>query len=908
MGTKGSGGGGDQITPIVVYRMSLHMGICAGPVDELRAIYVGEKLAWSGNYTTNADFNIFNPELFGGLRKEGGVAGNVSWLAGGPAQVMDDYHAGLLGRTSATCPGFRGTSSLFFTTDNGYGFPGNTGSGFFFSGYDYGFAGFYWSANQPSLKTIWTKVTRIAKGLSSGTARIANPTVTDNPDTNPAHIIYECLTNTDWGMGAPSDIINVTSFEACATTLFGENFGLSMLWTRQAEIEKFVNEILDHIQATLYIDPQTGLYTLKLLREDFDVDTLQVFSPDNCQLTNYQTKAWGETVNEIVVTWTNPVTEEAETVSVQDIANIAMQGGQIVSDSRNYYGVRTADLAARLGGRDLRAASAPVKSAELLVNRKGWNLVPGEAMILHWPEHSIDALVMRVMDVDYGKPGEMNIKVTVLEDIFKAGVFIQPQQTQWIDPSEAPAAMAHVLPLTLPAFMTANVMTGAQLAALQYPEVRVGVLAAQAGTDTGSFELESQVTREDMTTFWRGEGRLLLVGYAVLIAPFAAEATTTTFLPASVNAWQPPTDGYLIIGDDAETVVEIARLRIFNGVTGWTIDRGVFDTVPKAWPIGTPVWYVSPVARVTDPNTRAGGDVVNYKLLTRTSKGLLAEADAPVETVTLTDRPWRPNRPGNVKVATVAFGEYDALLVSSMAVTWGNRNRLLEDVVILKWADGTVTPEVGQTTTITLMNADDRSVVSTINGLAGTSYALAKSAFGTGVVEGILRVTAKRDGLESLQGQEIRVKVRPFLFTDLVDGQPSYVGQAGKFVRVNAAGTGLVFIVAPSIQIGTYQDAVLDVSQILTRYVAVAAFQLKANLAGCQVNVGTAATNPTTLSVKKNGTTVGTIIITVSTPAFATTGGTAVSFAAGDILELSGPASPDGTLSKLAVVLIGPKV
>lgn len=190
-------------------------------------------------------------------------------------------------------------------------------------------------------------------------------------NANPSHMIYESLTSTDWGMGSPSSGINVTSFQNAATTLFNEGFGLSMMWTRQTEIENFVNEILDHIQAMVFVNPADGLITIKLLRDDYDPQTVREINPDNAKLGTYERKMWGETTNEIVVTWTNPENEQEETLTLQDISNVSIQGAPAQA-SRNYYGVRTKELAERLAARDLRQTAYPLAIAEAKLDRRWW--------------------------------------------------------------------------------------------------------------------------------------------------------------------------------------------------------------------------------------------------------------------------------------------------------------------------------------------------------------------------------------------------------------------------------------------------------------------------------------------------------------------------------------------------------
>ena len=77
------------------------------------------------------------------------------------------------------------------------------------------------------------------------------------------------------------------------------------------------------------------------------------------------------------------------------------------------------------------------------------------------------------------------------------------------------------------------------------------------------------------------------------------------------------------------------------------------------------------------------------------------------------------------------------------------------------------------------------------------------------------------------------------------------------------------------------------------------------NFAGSQGSTKTAATATTTFIVNKNGTQVGTIVWTGSTWTFTTTSGAAVSFSAGDVLTILGPATADVTLANWGVTLVG---
>lgn len=575
-------------------------------------------------------------------------------------------------------------------------------------------------------------------------------------DANPANIIYECLTNTVWGMGAGDASLDMDSFQAAQDTLFAEAFGLSMAWMQQASIEDFVKEVLDHINAVLFVSPRNGLLTLKLLRADYNVEDLPVITPDNAVLRDFQRKGFGEITNEVVVTWTNPANEQDETVTAQDLGVIAAQGA-VVSSSRNYYGVRRKALAQTLAYRDLRATAYPLATLSAECDRSQYDLTPGACVVVTWPEYGLDQVVCRVLPVDYGKPGDHVIKAALIEDVFglELDEFSEPVTTGWTDPKTTPTAMDFNRAFTAPYFFAVKALGGP---AGSYPEVISMVLAADSAPDCGVYQLYVEETDVGGGTAFEDAGTRANLAHAALPAALDAEAETTTAFTSLIGGFTPGVGDFAMIGAGADDAFELTVITaVASGV--YTLQRGALDTVPKTWPTAAPVWFFAADDTMYDPAVRADGETVRYQARTRTSGGVLTSA--PVFSAVQTERPYRPLRPANVTIAGEAFAtdvidtSDDGL--STVPITWANRNRLTEDTVVLAWDAADTTVEAGQTTTVTVLT-EGGVVITTIDGLTGTSYDLAKAAFGAYHV-GDVRVTSKRDGIESLQGHTLRVRV-----------------------------------------------------------------------------------------------------------------------------------------------------
>lgn len=78
-----------------------------------------------------------------------------------------------------------------------------------------------------------------------------------------------------------------------------------------------------------------------------------------------------------------------------------------------------------------------------------------------------------------------------------------------------------------------------------------------------------------------------------------------------------------------------------------------------------------------------------------------------------------------------------------------------------------------------------------------------------------------------------------------------------------------------------------------------------AALAGSVAKSTVAATAQTDFTVSKNGTSIGTMRFAAAATSATFIAASPVSFAAGDVLKLVGPATPDATLSGLGISLKG---
>lgn len=130
-------------------------------------------------------------------------------------------------------------------------------------------------------------------------------------------------------------------------------------------------------------------------------------------------------------------------------------------------------------------------------------------------------------------------------------------------------------------------------------------------------------------------------------------------------------------------------------------------------------------------------------------------------------------------------------------------------------------------------------------------------------------------------------------------------------VTQTAAGQVQVSIPAPVFHydLGFFVPGLPTANAVAFRHTFVRNVNFAANFAASDGDAMVAATGSAQFTLKKISggvsSNVGTVTFTGATPAFASTGGAAVSFAAGDIFELVTPTSQDATLAGVSLTLSG---
>ena len=546
----------------------------------------------------------------------------------------------------------------------------------------------------------------------------------NGPDMNPAHIIRECLTNRDWGLGYSTVEIGA-SFTAAADTLYTEGFGLSLIWQQDSSIEEFIGSVLDHIDATLFIDRRTGLWELRLIRADYTAATLPLFDETNVvDWGRLGRRAPSDLVNSVTVRFTDAWTDDTGAVSVTDTARVQSMG-EVIATTLDYPGIRYQGLAIRVAERDLRALSVPLLTGEIVVNREGADLGPGDVIRLRSPRLGLDDVVMRISEIGQGDGRDNGIRLKLAEDVFALGAtaIAGGRMPTGSGVAAPPRALSRRMVEEAPYWLLVRELGHSEADRILSEDPDAGAVVA-----TGERPSADALAAE----LWIDSGTGPAQGGVVAFAPTALLATDVTDSPEArvlpVTGWRDI--GEVGIGTLASLNGELVRV---DGITSTaiTVGRGCLDTVPRGHAADTPVIFFDEGARITE-DSWAAGETLAIRLLPETGRGTLAFVLAPEDSVTLDRRAIRPLPPGRVQANGSYAPDVDALIADNLDLTWTHRDRLTQtSPVIVDHTASSIGPEpsVGYAIEVRWIDPDTGAALMppgiVIDAGMGTSWTLA---------------------------------------------------------------------------------------------------------------------------------------------------------------------------------------
>lgn len=625
------------------------------------------------------------------------------------------------------------------------------------------------NSDTPPPITLIARRTPNPLGLTAGKHNI-------NGDANIANCVYEVMTNRLWGMKIPVDKIDMASFIDCGNTLADEGLGISMLVQTKMLGKDLMAEMLRHADGIVYADPLTGLYTMVLARDDYDIEDLIVLDNSNIKEGTFEFSrtSWEMTKNTIIVNYTDRESFDVKPVQYQDLANIDVRGGMIDAEEINFLGYSNASAALYAAARASKVRSSPLVRAQFTVNRVGYRLRPGSVTKVRKPDRGLAEIIVRVIDIDYGNIDEPDIKLVVMEDIFAVNgiAYTEPTPSEWVNPLAPPVPLLAQRLVEAPAFNQGDF-------SLRY----VITLAVQNGAHMMGYDVWSDPLGG--TAFVQTNSVIGSTPSGLLVNAYNAngdEEDAVGFIINSTANMQNVDDGDANSRAAGENLVlidnEIIAFNeiVNNGDGTYTIRgnwRGVLDTVAANHTAGTRVYFMSEGSGVTDEEGYSSNVTVNAKLLPKNLSAILPIASASAVSVTTNNRALRPLPPGKVRINAARVGT--GTVTGAFVITWAHRNRL--DGTVASQAEASRTPEEGTLYNLRFYNNTTNALLVGVSGVNATTANVALNHNGTVRVE----LESVRDGLVSLQKHALTFTHDPAggVVNTIVADEPEYVLDGG---------------------------------------------------------------------------------------------------------------------------------
>lgn len=676
------------------YFMSIHMGLSRA-IDDMIEIKVSDRTIWTGNIsdTNTSTISINQPEIFGGDKGEGGISGQLKIMRGAADQPVlnelammygtviqegyytyentgDGYYSNQIKKwippviEAGVVPAYRGVVTFFYDglicSNSPYPKPWSFRVRRTTSGWD----GAVW---YPEKATIWLNENKI-KAM------------------NAAHILYEAQTNRHWGRGFAASQLDLESYKAVADQLFAESFGICLAWRRQESLSEFMQQIINQIGAAHFVDRTTGLWKLVLIRDNYDLESLATYSASTglLRIEDDNNAANDLVTNLTVVTFRDPITNQDQQIRAENLAAIQKNGA--ILENKSYVGIPTASLAGRLAARDMKVSQSSLKKFKLVLDRRAYSIQPASVFKISVPERGIDSIVVRAVRVEHDTISNGEITVTVVQDVFglPASNYIQEQPNLWQPPNQAARpilnAKLYEVPFTelLQEFSVQNL--------IDYPDqCYFGALADKPNSMHLNFDILTKYSSE--STYQKvGLGDFNFCSSILNKIQQTSEPVTCRLEKPIANTFT--------VGDRVMIDAEILRVDVIDTASNSLIlARGCEDTVPDIHSIGAWLWLMSTSLNVAIQSFKP--IEINTKLITRTSQDQLKESNAPVETLRLKQRHFRPFPPASVRLNDITYPEQLNEILNK--IEWSERNRLTQFNQIFDQAAATVTPEIGTT-------------------------------------------------------------------------------------------------------------------------------------------------------------------------------------------------------------------
>ena len=680
-------------------------GICHGPIDGIRTVWVDEKEVYSGN-TSNAGNSILidKPKMWGGDHELGGIRALCDIVPGNfwPTQLPNTYLSGRV----PTAPAYSGKALFIMQGPSG----SDPDSGYFAAT----------PSDAPIVRPIALEVCRFPSALGVPEFKYCG---SDGLDANPAEVFYEWCTNTVYGGKLPASRIDLDQAREAAETYFDDGIGMSFELNREYDVESALDDVSSMSDSVVHGSFNRGTLKLKPIRRSYSIASLAVLRHgDDASVTDksqfnvleiesHELGTWQGTVNDIKLEYVNRKNKyQTEKQPAFDQANRLIQG-KTVTSNKQFRGVAQPSVAALVATREMRAASFPRPSFVIYVNRDAaWDedeeryIEPGDVRKLISYKYGWTK-ILRILEVGIGKEDDSRVRLTVVEDLFGVGAAAFASSsagtstgTAFSNPTD-PAEIEDYVIQDAPYFLTKDDDPQVLVFAAKPNDAQMKY-DVKVSTDLGTSYAEEMADADFAIKGTTTEAVDRLTADKLTSLTFTPDNTFDATRLESASTSDIATGENLIYWPDTGEWGAVEDITD-NGDGTYTLENiwravGGFDSVPAPHVAGSEVWFFTYGKGLTAEH--AAATALRLKLISNVLGSDFAESSASAISHTTTTRAIRPIPVRGVTIS----GDYllDEIGASDdVEVEWNETNRLTEGIVKTQTDDG-VEPEDGTTYTV----------------------------------------------------------------------------------------------------------------------------------------------------------------------------------------------------------------
>lgn len=711
--------------PVVGYEyyLSMLMGLCCGPIDAVRTITVGDQTLYDQEIPDQAVLDIDKSNLFGGHSGEGGVKGKLYALYGAASQIVPDFIKTLISPNSDVSD-FRGVATIFF---DGMVCGMNPYPKQWKFRLVRRLAGWDDEVWEPDLCPIDLTSSMLVKKVMTDEQRAYYQkhnipeddfykdgdyeVVTDTIKAmNPAHIIYQLITDRYFGRAFSRDSIH-PSFKTTARTLFSEGFGICVSWdTKSSTWNDIMSGIMNTIGGVFYIDKLTGLFALKLIRYDYNPDELMVFDRNSglIDIEEDQSSASGIEQNEQIVRFHSPISNDDRSVRAQNLGSMQALARKN-SVSSDYQYIPTTELAQIVAQRDLRIQGGSIRKFTLKFDRRAWQIVPSVVFKINIPERGVNDLVVRAGDVVDSSDIDGTISVTCSTDVY--GLNHNPNAAVVYSTFDKPDN--YPVPTKVRAITEASYrdlykfMGSDDVKNVSDSSTTVICYAQQPAGLMRGFYMQTSL---DGVTWETDEDNCTFSTFGTLDSDIS-ETEETISITLGVDM------GGISVGSALQIDSEIFRINSINQNI-FNVSRGCVDTLPAKHTANTAVCFIDAGGGI-DSTEYSSGENITVRYVTNSFSSSSMPEISPTESIALIGRHSRPYPPANIKINGISsFGMVS--VKGDLTVTWNNRNKEISQDVLVSYFEDNQAAEDGVNTVIQIWSGATKKVEASVSGNSWT--------------------------------------------------------------------------------------------------------------------------------------------------------------------------------------------